>query len=438
MIMQPIQEDDTYETSQPKIVEKSLPEQWRLVKLGDVLREVDVRAEDLKVVESEHLPVLSLTKNKGLIPQSERFNNRVATQDISNYKVIKKGQIVYNPFVLWEGAIYALKGREQGLVSPSYLVWEATHANNYFLDFLLRTPQLLNEYLRVASGVVQRRRAVRKDVFLNIRIPLPPQSEQNAIVQVLQAIQDTIQVRQRESELEHERKVTLMGRLFTYGTRGEPLRHTEIGEIPQSWNVVRMGKMARIERGKFAHRPRNDPDFYGGDIPFIQTGDVTASNGYIRTYTQTLSEKGLAVSKVFPKGTIVITIAANIGYTGILEFDSAFPDSLIGITPIAPTSVDYPYLNYYLSTQQSEMDRKAPQGTQKNINIEFLSPWPILIPPLEEQIEIVNVLSACDKKITALEQELILLEELFRAFLYELMSGRLSTLPLIEEGDTHD
>jgi type I restriction enzyme S subunit len=78
------------------------------------------------------------------------------------------------------------------------------------------------------------------------------------------------------------------------------------------------------------------------------------------------------------------------------------------------------------------MDKKAPQGTQKNINIEFLSPWPIPVSPLEEQLEIVNILDHMTLKITALEKEIALQEELFRALLEELMSGRLSALPLVE------
>ena len=92
---------------------------------------------------------------------------------------------------------------------------------------------------------------------------------------------------------------------------------------------------------------------------------VTRSNGIVRTHTQTLNEEGVAISKVFPAGTILITIAANIGYTGILEFDSAAPDSLIGLTVGGTLRADF--LNFYLRTQQPEMDRMAPKGTQKNI-----------------------------------------------------------------------
>lgn len=215
----------------------------------------------------------------------------------------------------------------------------------------------------------------------SIEVYLPPFPEQKTIAHTLRTIQKAKETRQRELELERERKIVLMQYLFTHGTRYEPRKQTEIGEIPESWEVLPLGEIAKIERGKFTHRPRNDPEFYGGDIPFIQTGDVSASCGRIRTYSQTLNDKGLSVSRVFPKGTIVITIAANIGYTGILEFDSAFPDSLIGITPLA--GIDNEYLNYYLITQQSEMDRKAPQGTQKNINIQFLSPWNVIVPPIE-------------------------------------------------------
>lgn len=183
-------------------------------------------------------------------------------------------------------------------------------------------------------------------------------------------------------------------------------------QLPSYWKVVKLGEVAKIERGKFTHRPRNDPDFYGGDIPFIQTGDVTASNGRIKNYLQTLNEKGLSVSKIFPKGTIVITIAANIGYTGLLEFDSAFPDSLIGITPTNETiHIDNEYLNYYLWTQQPEMDRQAPRGTQKNINIQFLHPWLVVIPPLPEQRAIAHILRTIQKAKEARQRELELERE---------------------------
>jgi type I restriction enzyme S subunit len=180
-------------------------------------------------------------------------------------------------------------------------------------------------------------------------------------------------------------------------------------QLPPHWKVLPLREVGRIERGKFTDRPRNDPEFYGGNIPFIQTGDVANSDGYIRTYSQTLNEKGLSVSRIFAKGTIVITIAANIGHTGILEFDSAFPDSLIGITPFE--NIDKDYLNYYLRTQQAELDRQAPRGTQKNINIQFLHPWAVVVPPLPEQFAIAHTLRTIQKAKEARQRQLKLERE---------------------------
>ncbi len=193
------------------------------------------------------------------------------------------------------------------------------------------------------------------------------------------------------------------------------------------WETKTLGDVAQIERGKFSHRPRNEPRFYGGNTPFVQTGDVTRSNGIVRTYTQTLNKDGVAISKVFPEGTILITIAANIGYAGILEFESAAPDSLIGLTP--DDTVNAEFLNFYLRTQQPEMDRMAPKGTQKNINIQFLKPWPVVIPPLPEQKKIAHILSTVQRAIEAQERIIQTTTELKKALMHKLFTEGLRNEP---------
>ena len=118
-----------------KAVEETvLPEGWQVQRLGELLREVDVRQADLPKSEAEELKVLSLTKNHGLILQSERFGKRIATEDTSKYKVVREGQIVYNPYVIWEGAVHALRKHPAGLVSPVYPVWETREPDGGFID----------------------------------------------------------------------------------------------------------------------------------------------------------------------------------------------------------------------------------------------------------------------------------------------------------------
>ena len=159
-----------------------------------------------------------------------------------------------------------------------------------------------------------------------------------------------------------------------------------------------LSEVCSVERGKFGHRPRNDPDYYGGKYPFIQTGTVANSNGRVKTYSQTLNEKGFKTSRMFSKGTVVITIAANIGDTAILEFDACMPDSLIGITPISGKAIPE-YIEYALRLYQNELTHDASEGTQKNINYKFLKPLLIPIPKtIDEQKQIVqNIKSVEDK-----------------------------------------
>ena len=253
-------------------------------------------------------------------------------------------------------------------------------------------------------------------------LPLPPLQEQKKIAHILSTVQRAIEAQERIIQTTTELKKVLMHKLFTEGLRNEPKKQTEIGLIPDSWKVVQLGEICQIERGKFSHRPRNAPRFYGGDHPFVQTGDVSNCDGYVGSYTQTLNEEGLAISKMFPAGTILITIAANIGFTGILQFDSACPDSIIGISP--SKCIQTEFLNYYLITQQPKMDQLAPKGTQKNINIQFLKPWPIPLPDQEEQEKISEVLIGADNKIQIASVKRYALQDLFRTFLHELMTAK--------------
>jgi len=263
-------------------------------------------------------------------------------------------------------------------------------------------------------------KGITRECLAQIRLNLPPLEEQREISSILSTVQWAIQAQERIIQTTTELKQALMQKLFSEGLRGEPQKETEVGLVPESWEVVELGEIAKIERGKFSHRPRNEPRFYGGEYPFVQTGDVSNCDGIIRTYTQTLNEDGLAISKMFPAGTILITIAANIGFTGILEFDSACPDSLIGITP--RDNVNTEFLNYYLMTQQPEMDRLAPKGTQKNINIQFLRPWPVPLPSIEEQTRISDAFSAADQKIRLATEKRTHLCAIFRTLLHELIT----------------
>jgi len=191
-----------------------------------------------------------------------------------------------------------------------------------------------------------------------------------------------------------------------------------------SWAEHSLSEVAKIERGRFSPRPRNDPQYYGGEIPFAQTNDVTSSDGRIKLFSQTLNEKGLKVSKLFPEGTILMTIAANIGYCGILTRPMACPDSIVGIN--CKKGVYNHFLNIYLNREQPRIDYLAPQAAQKNINIEFLTPYKIRLPKtLLEQQKISDFLTAVDSKISQLTEKRRLLNEYKKGVMQQLFSQQL-------------
>jgi type I restriction enzyme S subunit len=213
---------------------------------------------------------------------------------------------------------------------------------------------------------------------------VPTLPEQRKIASVLYAVDQAIQKTEAIIERDTRAQRGLLRELLSEGfDEHETTRFGALGELPTDWSTAKLDQVADVERGKFTHRPRNDPEFYDGDYPFIQTGEVVEATGELTDYSQTLNEKGRSVSKRFDSGTIIITIAGNIGDTAVATFPVYFPDSLVGVTP--SKEVDPYYLEFFLRYRQKYLNRLATETTQKNLNLSLLKPIDIAIPPLEEQ-----------------------------------------------------
>jgi type I restriction enzyme S subunit len=171
-------------------------------------------------------------------------------------------------------------------------------------------------------------------------------------------------------------------------------------EIPENWCWVRLPEIGELARGKSKHRPRNDNILYeNGCYPMVQTGDVAQAKRYITTFMTCYNEIGLAQSRLWKKGTLCLTIAANIGDVAILTFDACFPDSIVGFNAFLPINSNE-YFLYMLSAYKHYLDNLSRSTAQKNINLEILASIPIPLPPLAEQQRIVErleqLLPLCD------------------------------------------
>lgn len=170
---------------------------------------------------------------------------------------------------------------------------------------------------------------------------------------------------------------------------GDPVANT------RSWPLNALSEFGTVERGVSKHRPRNAPELLGGPYPFVQTGDVANCDGYVRTHSATYSELGLRQSRIWPAGTLCITIAANIAKTGILTFDACFPDSVVGFRAPEPATVEY--VRVWLSFLQKTLEKNAPESAQKNINLEILRALDVPTPGITLQRVFADRLRAIER-----------------------------------------
>jgi type I restriction enzyme S subunit len=253
---------------------------------------------------------------------------------------------------------------------------------------------------------------VGRDSLLSMRLPLPPLPEQKRIAAILDQA-DGLRAKRRAALAQlDELTQAIFLEMF-----GDPIVNSH------GWPLHRLDTLGTLDRGVSRHRPRNAPELLGGPYPFVQTGDVSNSDGYSRTFTGTYSEAGLRQSKMWPAGTLCITIAANIAKTGILTFDACFPDSVVGFRSDSSATVEF--IRIWLSFLQASLEDKAPESAQKNINLEILRSLTVPIPDTDLLRLFSGRVVAVDEMKTLHRTALTELDALFASLQHRAFRGEL-------------
>lgn len=356
-----------------------LPQGWTIKKLGEVAS--SAKGKMPKSVADEK-------SSKHPIPyvNIKAFEKKVFEQFTDGEKctLCETDDVL----IVWDGARMGLVGRGiKGAVGSTLARIDSEVADKSYLFYFLRSKyKQINTNPR-GVGIPH----IEPKLFWGFDFPLAPLPEQKRIVAKIEELFSDLDKAVESLKKAQAQLKTYRQAVLKYAFEGR-FTHKNIkpGELPEGWKWVRLGETGTLNRGISKNRPRDAKELYGGKYPFIQTGDVRKANGgTISEFSQTYSEKGFKQSKLWPKGTLCITIAANIADTGFLGFDSCFPDSVVGY--IADDAIVNPrFVNYYLVRFKSNLEELAPATAQKNINVRILNQVNIPLAPLHEQNRTVN------------------------------------------------
>ncbi|MDP1822764.1 MAG: restriction endonuclease subunit S [Archangium sp.] len=375
----------------------------------------------------DDLPPLSVTKDRGVVLQSEKYNKRVAT-DPSKYVIVEDGDFAFDPMSLYYGSLGRVRGIGQGLISPDYVAFTVdSSVDADFIEYLLRSPAMVQKYERVAQQGNQfgKRRRVYWSVLQDQAVDVPPLGEQRRIAAILSSIDHAIEKTEAVIAQVGVVKNALMTQMLT---RGMPGRHadfktTAVGEIPAPWRVSKLADVAKIVTGSTPGT--KEPAFWGGGIPFFTPGDLGKSV-WVTDAERTVTGAGAANGRLLPRGAVLMTcIGATIGKQSIAARPCISNQQINAA--ICDEEMEPEFLYYALARGRDRLWAMAGRTAVPIVNKGKYEELQVPVPPLTEQRDILRVLRALDENLVQNRSALEALFVVKAGLLAALLSGRVLT-----------
>jgi type I restriction enzyme S subunit len=373
---------------------------WRHVELGDLLSETGERA-----VGRVDLPVLSITKTRGVMLAADRFKKAIHGRDLSKYRIARRGQLAVDPMLLWDGSLGLQRVAAAGLVSPDYRVFDVSaHADADFIEALLRSEVMRPSFQLGARGTNVRRNRVGRGDFLAMRAQVPSLVEQRRIAAVLRAIDQHLATAQAVARRAQVALAALRVELLEGGL---PNRHAEfrasgLGEAPSSWVPTPLGVIAERVRASVDVEPT---------VEYREIGVRSHGRGVFHKPPVRGSELGnkkvywvepncIVFNIVFAwEGAVAATAEAERGMIASHRFPMLRPD---------PEVLDLRFGRLVLQSAPAvrRLGALSPGGAGRNrtLNLGALLAMEIPVPSLEEQRAIATVVSAVEGRVSAAER----------------------------------
>lgn len=413
--------------------EMELPEGWQRVKLGEAYS-FTKKPRSIRYEDYEQIPFVPMEFVPIGAPSFDRYLQKKPA-DLTSGNYFEAGDL------LLARITPSFENGKQGVIENMTLPFgigstelipiqpkEGIGDRDYLACYLLQS-KVRDELASKMEGSTGRQRLNKYALEKHI-INLPPLPEQRAIANVLGAVQAALAVRRREQQSEKEHKAALLEQLFTRGTRGEATRETEIGKLPMSWEVTTLGNLLNIKGGKRLAKGAPFAEIQTPH-PYIRVTDFTNGTIRVENLKYITAEVQAPIARyIIRQADVYISIAGSIGLVGVIpeELDGAnLTENAARLVIKDPAQLVRDYLAKYLATEygQQQIQGLTVKTTQPKLALARIAWIKIPLPPLPEQQRIAAVLGALDDKLGALATEVARLEELFRALLDELLSGRL-------------
>ncbi|MBI3304029.1 MAG: restriction endonuclease subunit S [Deltaproteobacteria bacterium] len=304
-------------------------------------------------------------------------------------------------------------------------------------DFVMYWMQAAFLHLRLYGGVGNKTTIPNLSGarLKQLPIPVPPLPEQRAIAAVLSKIQAAVEVQNKIVTMLKELKAATMAKLFREGLRGEPLKQTEIGEIPESWEVRKLGSLAEVSTGT---TPATDcADYYVGEVPFVKTAEV--DNNIITSSQQCISRQAVQQYslRIYPAGSVFLAMygqGKTRGRASLLGIPATTTQNTAAIEP--GPAIDREFLWHYLLSQYEALRNTGNLGHLSHLNLGYVKALAIPVPPKEKQIEIREILSLLQHRSQIATEKCDVLRSMFSSMLHLLMTGqvRVNSLRSVEVG----
>lgn len=344
-------------------------------------------------------------------------------------KVIRVGDVLFatvRPTLKRVALVF--EALDDQIASTAFMVLrtDKSRIDSSYLYYRLLTDEFIERMRELERGANYP--AVRASDICNERILVPALAEQRKIAGVLALAQRAMEQQERLIALTTELKKALLQQLFTQGLRGEPQKETEIGAVPQSWNVVTLGSLAKVGNGSTPKRDNKDY-WQGGAIPWLNSTKI--HERFIREADQFVTE--LAVKEChLPRvksGSLLLAITGQgktLGNSALVSFETCINQHLAYAQFTSPRVVPE-FVLWFMQTRYEHLRSISQAGgsTKGALTCGYLKTYPIPMPSPDEQSDIAQVFAALDRKVKAHEDKHNTLASLFRTMLHQLMTAQI-------------